>query len=237
LFSLIRAHLRFFNVDRELRTVLIASPAPGDGKTTIAVHLAAAAARSGSRVLLLELDLRQPSLAEQLGIQPGAGLADVLTGAASMREATQSVDLQAAPGEGTPSHTLDVLAAGAMLPPNPGELLESHAMDGVLERAKSAYDLVVIDTPPLTAVSDAFPLLTKVDGVVIVGWVGRSRRDAAEQLHQVLADSGAPLLGVIANGSKSSGPTPYLRDGKSSGAIASVDGASPSEELAPTVEA
>ena len=69
-------------------------------------------------------------------------------------------------------------------------------------------DLVVIDTPPLTAVSDAFPLLTKVDGVVIVGWVGRSRRDAAEQLHQVLAGSGAPLLGVIANGSKSGGPVP-----------------------------
>jgi Mrp family chromosome partitioning ATPase len=97
-------------------------------------------------------------------------------------------------------------------------------------------DLVVIDTPPLTVVSDGFPLLTKVDGVVIVGWIGRSRRDAAEQLHQVLADSGAPLLGVIANDSKSGGPTPYLRDGKSSGAVASVDGASSSEELAPTVE-
>jgi MinD-like ATPase involved in chromosome partitioning or flagellar assembly len=92
-------------------------------------------------------------------------------------------------------HTLDVLAAGAVLPPNPGELIESRAMDAVLERAKSGYDLVVIDTPPLTAVLDAFPLLSKVDGVVIVGRVGHSRRDAAEQLHQVLASSGAPLLG------------------------------------------
>jgi Mrp family chromosome partitioning ATPase len=71
-------------------------------------------------------------------------------------------------------------------------------MEAVLEQAKSAYDLVVIDTP-LTAVSDAFPLLRKVDGVVIVGRVGHSRRDTAERLHQVLASSGAPLLGVIAN--------------------------------------
>jgi Mrp family chromosome partitioning ATPase len=94
------------------------------------------------------------------------------------------------------------------------------------------YDLVVIDTPPLTAVSDAFPLLTKVDGVVIVGRIGHSRRDVAEQLHQVLASSGAPLLGVIANGSKSSGPVPYPGGGGSSGGVASVDGASSSSPAA-----
>jgi Mrp family chromosome partitioning ATPase len=125
----------------------------------------------------------------------------------------------------------------AHLPPNPGELLESHAMGAVLERAKFAYDLVVIDTPPLTAVSDAFPLLTKVDGVVIVGRIGRSRREDAEQLQQVLASSGAPLLGVIVNGSKSGGPSPYLGDGKSSPAGISANDASPSEELAPTAGA
>jgi capsular exopolysaccharide synthesis family protein len=238
-FSLIRARLRFFNIDRDLRTVVVASAEPGDGKTMIARHLAEAAARLGSRVLLLEVDLRHPTLAQQLGISPGPGLADVLIGAIPMGEATQSVDLDAPPGDGAEGRALDVLAAGAVLPPNPGELLESQAMDAVLERTRSAYDLVVIDTPPLTAVSDAFPLLTKVDGIVIVGRVGRSQRHAAEQLHQVLASSGVPLLGVIANGSKSAGPSVYAysRDGKSSPAVASVNGASSSEELAPTVKA
>jgi capsular exopolysaccharide synthesis family protein len=236
-FNLIRAHLRFFNIDRDLRTVLIASPAPGDGKTTIARHLAEAAVRLGSRVLLLEVDLRRPTLAQQLEIESGPGLADVLIGAAPMGESVQSVDLQPPPGEQAGGHTLDVLTAGAVLPPNPGELLESNAMDAVLERAQSAYDLVVIDTPPLTAVSDAFPLLTKVDGVVIVGRVGHSRREDAEQLQQVLASSGAPLLGVIANESKSGGPLPYPGAGKSSPTVTSANGASPSEELAPTVEA
>lgn len=235
-FSLIRAHLRFFNVNRDLRMILIASPAPGDGKTTIARHLAEAAARSGSRVLLLELDLRQPSLAEQLGIQPGPGLADVLIGAVPMDQATQSVALQTPSGEGGKGHTLDVLAAGAMLPPNPAELLESRAMDAVLEQAKYAYDLVVLDTPPLTAVSDAFPLLTKVDGVVIVGRIGHSRRDVAEQLQQVLASSGAPLLGVIANEAKSGGPVPYPGGGQSSIGVVSANGASSSEELVPTAK-
>jgi succinoglycan biosynthesis transport protein ExoP len=235
-FNLIRAHLRFFNVDRHLRTVLIASSAPNDGKTTIARHLAEAAARLGSRVLLLEVDLRHPTLAQQLNIQPGPGLADVLIGTISMGEAIQTVNLEAPSGRGSEERTLDVLVAGAVLPPNPAELIESHVMHAALERAKSAYDLVVIDTPPLTAVSDAFPLLTNVDGVIIVGWVGHSRRDAAEQLHQVLAGSGATLLGIISNGSKSAGSASYthVADDNPSPTIASTNGAGPSERIPTT---
>ena len=201
-FQLIRAHLRYFNVDRQLHTLLVASAAPGDGKTTIARHLAAAASRMGSRVLLLEADLRRPTLAQQLEIQPGPGLSDVLIGAASLREATQAIDLGHSPVGASGPRTLDVLVAGAVLPPNPGELIESHAMEALLEQVKRTYDLVVIDTPPLTAVSDAFPLLSRVDGVLIVGRVGRNRRDVAERLHETLTGAGAPLLGVVANGFK-----------------------------------
>jgi len=201
-FQLIRAHLRYFNVDRQMHTLLVASAAPGDGKTTVARHLAAAAARMGSRVLLLEADLRRPTLAQQLEIQPGLGLSDVLIGVASLREATRSIDLGYSSVGGSEPRTLDVLVAGAVLPPNPGELIESHAMETLLEQVKRTYDLVVIDTPPLTVVSDAFPLLSRVDGVLIVGRVGRNRRDIAERLHETLTGAGAPLLGVVANGFK-----------------------------------
>jgi len=203
-FQLIRAHLRYFNVDRQLRTLLVASAAPGDGKTTIARHLAGAAARVGSRVLLLEADLRRPTLAQHLDIQSGPGVSDVLIGAESLSEATQMIDLDQSSGDKSRGRTLDVLVAGAALPPNPGELIESHAMESLLEQAKAKYDLVVIDTPPLTAVSDAFPLLRKVDGVIIVGRVGRNRRDVAQRLHETLTGAGAPLLGVVANGFKQS---------------------------------
>jgi capsular exopolysaccharide synthesis family protein len=208
-FHLIRAHLRYFNVDRELRTLLIVSATPGDGKTMIARHLAEAAARMGSRALLLEADLRRPTLAQQLEVQSGPGLTDVLIGALSLSEAIQLIDLDAQSGEHARERTLDVLVAGAALPPNPGELVESHAMETLLEHAKSEYDLVVIDTPPLAAVSDAFPLLRKVDGVIVVGRVGRNRRDAAERLHETLSGAGAPLLGVIANGFKARGSASY----------------------------
>jgi capsular exopolysaccharide synthesis family protein len=202
-FHLIRAHLRYFNVDKELRTLLVASAAPGDGKTTVARHLASAAARMGGQVLLIEADLRRPTLAQQFDIAAGPGLSDVLIGAALMNDAIQLVALDGTTDDGS-GRNLDVLTAGSALPPNPGELIESHAMEVLLDGVKAAYDLIVIDTPPLTAVSDAFPLLRKVDGVVIVGRVGRNRRDVAERLHQTLAGAGAPLLGVIANGFKSS---------------------------------
>jgi polysaccharide biosynthesis transport protein len=201
-FHLIRAHLRYFNVDRELRTLLVVSAAPGDGKTTVARQLASAAARVGWVALLVEADLRRPTLAHQLDVQPGPGLSDVLIGEVSLWSATQMIGLDSPSVDGSAGRTLDVLVAGAALPPNPGALIESHAMEVLLEQAQSTYDLVVIDTPPLTAVSDAFPLLRKVDGVIIVGRVGRKRRDIAERLHETLTGAGAPLLGVVANGFK-----------------------------------
>lgn len=242
---MIRAHLRYFNVDRQVRTLLVASATPGDGKTTIARHLAGAAASVGSRVLLIEADLRRPTLARQLDAQSGPGLADVLIGAVSWSEAIQTVDLEKSSGEGAHGRTLDVLGAGAALPPNPGELVESHAMEALLEQAKSMYDLVVIDTPPLTAVSDAFSLLGKVDGVIIVGRVGRNRRDVAERLHETLSGAGAPLLGVIANGFKSGRRGSYgayaydyaytaSESGPDSGAPPSPNGAVSAGEAVPT---
>ncbi len=202
-FHLIRAHLRYFNVDRELRTLMVASAAPGDGKTTVARHLAGAASRMGSRVLLLEADLRRPTIALQLDISSGPGVADVLIGAVPLGEATQTVELGLPGADGAGARSFDVLVAGASLPPNPGELIESHAMESLLQQAKTQYDLIVVDTPLLTAVSDAFPLLSKVDGVIIVGRVGRNRRDVAQRLHETLTGAGAPLLGVVANGFKS----------------------------------
>ncbi len=89
----------------------------------------------------------------------------MLIGVVPWSEAIQTIDLESSSGESARIRTLDVLVAGGALPPNPGELIESRAMETLLERAKAQYDLIVIDTPPLTAVSDAFPLLSKVDGV------------------------------------------------------------------------
>jgi capsular exopolysaccharide synthesis family protein len=204
-FHLIRAHLRTYSGERAPRVVLLASAAPGDGSTTVARCLAEAGSRIGSRVLLLEADLRRPTLARQFDVEPGPGLAEVLRGVVPMDGATRSIPLQASLAGGEEGRTLQLLTAGASLPGNPGELLESHTMAEVLEQARSTYDLVVVDTPPMTSVSDAFALLGKVDGIVVVGRIGRSRRDLAERLQQVLERSGSALLGVVANGFKGQG--------------------------------
>ncbi len=202
-FRMLRAHLRYFNVDRDLRTLVVASAAPEDGKTTVAVNLAQVAAAMGSRVLLMEADLRRPTLAKRLSIPSSTGMADVLIGAIPLSEAVVTVGpAPVANGSNSSSSRLDVLTAGSVAPPNPAALIESKAMTDLLSSVRSEYDLVVIDTPPLTAVSDAFPLLPQVDGVIIVGRVGRNRRDVAARLHEVLKGVDAPLLGVVANGFK-----------------------------------
>ncbi len=117
-------------------------------------------------------------------------------------------------------------------------------MENLLDGARSTYDLVVVDTPPLTVVSDAFPLLGKVDGVIIVGRVGRNRRDVAVRLHETLLAAGAPLLGVVANGFKAGrlGSYGYSYDYSSakpeqpSGMLVAPNGVAPPEARVPTVK-
>jgi succinoglycan biosynthesis transport protein ExoP len=201
-FSLLRSYLRYFAVDRDLRTLLVISAGPGEGKTTVSYNLAKAAAALGSRVLLVEGDLRRGTTISPLVSRADPGLADVLIGDARIEEAIHSIEIG-------PNGMLDVLVAGEVPPPNPGELIESHAMEAVLERARAVYDLVVIDTPPLSLIADAIPLLTKVDGVIVVGRVGKTRRDGAEQLRKKLTSLRAPVLGIVANGVRRATATPY----------------------------
>jgi capsular exopolysaccharide synthesis family protein len=216
-FNLIVAHLRSFNADREIRAVLITSPAPGDGVTTISLHMAEAAAITGARTLLLELDLRAPTLTHHVRIKSRPGLGDVLTNSASLEDAIQTVKLRATADDGPKVPTFDILASGATQLPYPGELTKDRTMQTALERMISIYDLVIIDAPSLIAVSDAFPALRKVDGVIVVGQIGHDRRDIAEQLKQVLNRSSVPLLGVVANRSTAGGPHPYPHSGVEGG--------------------
>ncbi len=202
-FRMLRARLRYFNVDRDLRLVLVTSAASGDGKTTIVQDLAEAAASMGSRVLIVEADLRRPSIATRLGVRPAPGLTEVLISACEVEGAVQPVsgvgdELQAQGRAGEVS----VLVAGTIAP-NPAELVESKAIERVLEWAAGEYDLVLIDSPPLAVVPDAIPLLRKVDGVVIVSRLRKNTRDGAARLRDELSSLGAPMLGVVANGLKS----------------------------------
>ncbi|HEX5763370.1 MAG TPA: polysaccharide biosynthesis tyrosine autokinase [Solirubrobacterales bacterium] len=192
-FRMLHANLRYFNVGRQLDSLLVTSTTPREGKTTVSWGLAVTEARSGKSVLLIESDLRQPTLfREGEDDRSSSGLSVVLAGIESLDDAMTEVP--AAPGSPAKVH---VLPAGP-LPPNSAELLESEAMTQLLEEAQSRFDLVLIDTPP-TLVADAIPLMPQVSGVLVVARLGVSRFDAAETLRDLLSHIGVSPLGVVLN--------------------------------------
>jgi capsular exopolysaccharide synthesis family protein len=195
-FRTLRAQLRYFSVDRNIRTVLVTSAVAGEGKTTVASNLAlAAGAISGSRTLLIEADLRKGDLAGVLGVKQSPGLVQVLSGEAHLHSAIQRPTHF---GEGDGPAAFDVLVAGAY-PPNAAEMLESQSMAALLARASADYDLIVIDTAPLLLVADATPLLRSVSGVLAVASVGDTKSDALHFLAKQLKQVDAPVLGLVAN--------------------------------------
>lgn len=197
-YRMLRAHLRYFNVDRQLRCMLVVSARPAEGKTTIARNLAATAADMGTRCLLIEGDLRKPVISNLLGLEPSIGLTGALVSPTPIEDAVRRVGVESLPVPGEDKRWLDVLPAGDV-PPNPTELLESRAMQELLAWARQHYELVVIDTAPLGIVADAIPLIREVDGVIVVSRVGVSTRDGAEHIRERLANLRAPVLGIVIN--------------------------------------
>lgn len=195
-FQRIRGNLRYYN-DYNVTSVLVISALPGEGKSTVACYLAAAAAEAGTNVILLEADLRVPTLMARIGLPPTPGLTGILQGTADPADVIQRVPLQSS-GNGT-ARTMDVIAAG---PPqhNPAALVESPAMERLILDLEERYDLVVVDTPASTMVSDGLSLVDKVSGVVVVSRVRRNTRAGARSLRGQLANVRATILGVIVNG-------------------------------------
>ena len=198
-FRLLRANLRYFKVRQDIRSVLVTSAEPGEGKTLVAFGLALAAVTSGERVLLVEADLRDPGLSRVLDLAPVGGLSWALTDDSpdTLEKATISVragEFADAIGDAT----LDVVPAGG-IPPNPTELIESKRMRELLGEAEEKYDFVVVDTPPVLVVSDSIPLMSAVSGVLAVSGLGVSTRSSAADLAEQLERLGAPTLGLVAN--------------------------------------
>jgi succinoglycan biosynthesis transport protein ExoP len=199
-FRLIRTRLRYFNIDREIRTVLVTSPSSSDGKTTVAWNLAVTAASAGVKTLIIEADFHRASFAQRGGLSPIPGLAELLTHQTPLAQVRQQAVMNgAAPAEGAiEKRALDVIVAGAS-PPNPTELMESHEMARLLQELRAEYDLVVIDTPPIAVLAEAIPLMKLVDGVIVIGRLGKTTRDDALELSDHLKQLDAPTLGVVAN--------------------------------------
>jgi capsular exopolysaccharide synthesis family protein len=191
-FQTLRAGLTYFNIDRTVDAVMIASPTRGDGKTTVAANLARALAEDGKNVIAVDCDLRRPQLARRLGVgdKVNFGLDSVLIDRRELYEALVEVEIQGG--------RLRVLPGGS--PPNPSVLLGSERMRALIRQLREFADIVIFDTPPMLAVSDAIPLQEQVAGTVLVARLDQTGRDGIRKAISFISTAGGRLLGFVATG-------------------------------------
>ena len=186
----LRTNLQFSALDRDLRTVLATGAGPGEGTTTVLANLGVSLAEAGERVLLVDCDLRRPGQHLIFGLALGPGLSNAL----ATHAAEPVISATAVPG-------LSLLTAGDP-PPNPAEFVASGRLTALLDRLRSRFDRILIDTPPVGILTDAAVLAPRVDGVILVVSAGQTRRDLARRAHQQLETVGAHLLGAVINRAK-----------------------------------
>ncbi|HEX2171672.1 MAG TPA: CpsD/CapB family tyrosine-protein kinase [Dehalococcoidia bacterium] len=185
----LRTNIQFSSLDNPVRTLLVTSTGPEEGKTTTLANLAVTIAQTGSLVTLVDCDLRKPSLHDLFGLSAEPGLTSVLLGSDQI------------PYQECGIENFRILAAGP-LPPNPSEMLGSRRMADVIVRLKGEADFVLFDTPPVVIVTDAAVLSTRVDGALLVVSAGKTRRELAQRAKNLLEKVNAPLLGVVLNNVK-----------------------------------
>jgi polysaccharide biosynthesis transport protein len=184
----LRTNLQFIDVANRPKSIVITSSIPGEGKSTIALNLAVSLADTGARIILVDADLRRPSMANYVGIEGGVGLTTVLIGRADVRDVVQPLG----------NTTLDLLPAG-QIPPNPSELLGSPAMATLLATLEGAYDMVLLDSAPLLPVTDAAVLTKLASGALLVVSADQIHRAQLQQTLRSLEIAGAHLYGIVMN--------------------------------------
>jgi polysaccharide biosynthesis transport protein len=186
-FRSLQANLRFLNADNQVKVVVMSSSRPREGKSTVAANLAIVTSELGRRVLLVDADMRKPSQHRIWRQDPSVGLSSVLTGQSSFDDAVIELD-----------PNLYLLAAG-VVPPNPVALIDSSQMGVLIAEWSKAFDLVIIDAPPLTVAADATILSKQSNGLVFVCRPGVADKDSVDACKEILSQSGQNVLGMVLN--------------------------------------
>ena len=187
-YRVLRTNMQYVEVDHDQRVFVVTSSLPGEGKSTTATNLALTLALADQRVALVEFDLRRPTLADRLELDDAVGATSVLIGKVSLADAMQ-----------VHRHSgLRVLTSGP-IPPNPAELLQSAAMEKMMQDLRHDYDVVVLDAPPLLPVTDAALLAAQADGAVVVVRHGKTTRDQLSHSIERLGAVDAKAVGVVIN--------------------------------------
>lgn len=194
----LRTNLSFYNLDNPLRSLVVTSPAAGEGKSTTIANLAVTMAQSGRRTILVDCDLRRPSLHTIFGLDESPGLTNL-----ALSEVTEP------PLQKTAVANLWLLSSGTQ-PPNPADLLGARRMDQVIADLLERADFLLFDAPPVLAVSDAAILGAKVDGVLLVVEAGKTRREHSERAKELLEKARVRIVGVtLTNAPQDSGVGGY----------------------------
>ncbi len=184
----IRTNILFMSPDHPIRTMVITSPSPQEGKTTTAVNLAVAMAEAGGRVLLIDTDMRRPRLHRSFNVPNQVGVSTLILGNSRIEDAIKHTEIP----------NLDVLPCGP-IPPNPSELLHTKRFAQVLEDCKTRYEHIILDSPPTSAVTDPAVLGNLADGVILIIKGASTTRDAAAHARRQLMSAKCRVLGVIVN--------------------------------------
>ncbi|WP_147566374.1 CpsD/CapB family tyrosine-protein kinase [Clostridium tyrobutyricum] len=184
----LRTNIQFSSVDKEIQTIMVTSSGPGEGKSTTSANLAIVMAESGAKTIIIDCDQRKPVLHKKFFVSNKKGLSDVLAGKVEFQDAVINTGIE----------NLDLLTSGTK-PPNPSGLLASRRMKTFIEDLKEKYRYIIIDTPPVIAVTDAQIVSTYVDGCILVIASSQADRDAAQKAKRLLEKVNANILGTVLN--------------------------------------
>lgn len=188
-FRTLRTNIQYSNIDNEIKTIIVTSASSDEGKSSVVSNLAVSVAYTGKKVLVIDCDLRKPTIHKLMEISNLKGLTNVLIGEMELEEIVhKSGELE----------TLYILTSGP-IPPNPSELLGSRTMENFLNSLKSEYDMIIIDSPPVGLVTDAAVLSTKADGVLLVVAAAEVEIEEIKRAQELLEKVNANILGVVLN--------------------------------------
>lgn len=186
----LRTSIKFSSVDKPIKTIVVTSSIPGEGKSTISGNLAITLSQSGARVLLIDCDLRKPSIHKKFRVVNDLGLTDILVDKCSLKDVIKKID-----------EYLFMITAGT-IPPNPSEIVGSNSMEDLIKELSLSFDYIVMDTPPVIPVTDPLLLAAKSDATIIVVRARKTKEKIIRQTYDELIKVNSNIIGSILNDSE-----------------------------------